>query len=305
MTRDDRAAWQTLCQDRFEADVPLSRYTTIKTGGPAKWFLDARGEEEITQSLSLARRMGVPALVMGCGSNLLVSDAGFDGLVVHLGEGFSRVTLSGNHLRAQAGISLKALSYFAADNGLAGLSFAAGIPGSLGGGAYMNAGAFGGELSQLITFLDCLDQKGRRLTITRQQADFGYRHSRMMEEGLVVLGAELELQPGNKEDLYQQMREYQEVRRAKQPLTWPSAGSFFKRPAGLFAGALIEQAGLKGTTIGGAQVSEKHAGFMINIGDATTRDFLQLKSQVQRRVQEQFGVMLEPEVRIIGDVTEE
>ncbi len=301
MTRDDRAAWQALCQDRFQAGVSLSAYTTIKTGGPAQWLLDARDEEEIAQALGLARRLGIKTLLMGCGSNLLISDAGFDGLVLRLGEGFSRITRSGEHLRAQAGVSLKTLAYYAADNDLAGLTFAAGIPGSLGGGCYMNAGAFGGELSQYITFLDCLDQTGKRLTITAEQAGYGYRHSRMMEEGLVVLGAEMKLLPGHKEDLYQQMRDYQAARRDKQPLTWPSAGSFFKRPAGLFAGALIEQAGLKGFSIGGAQVSEKHAGFLINTGNATTADFLALKNEVQRRVQAQFGVMLEPEVRIIGE----
>ncbi len=301
MTREDRAAWQALCQDRFEAQAPLSRFTTIKTGGPAAWLLDARDEEEIAQALGLARRLGIPTLVMGCGSNLLISDAGFDGLVIHLGEHFARMSAVGNRVRAQAGVTLKALAYFAADRDLAGLTFAAGIPGSLGGGAYMNAGAFGGEMAQVITFLDCLDPSGKRLTVSVSQAQYGYRHSRMMEEGLVVLGAEMRLAPGHKEDLYQQMREYQECRREKQPLTYPSAGSFFKRPAGLFAGALIEQAGLKGLTVGGAQVSEKHAGFLINTGEATTADFLALKAQVQQRVQEQFGVMLEPEVRIIDE----
>ncbi|MGI6696225.1 MAG: UDP-N-acetylmuramate dehydrogenase [Christensenellales bacterium] len=301
MTRDDRAAWQTLCRERFQADISLSAYTTIKTGGPAKWLLDARDEAEITQALSLARRLSIQTLVMGCGSNLLISDHGFDGLVLRLGEGFSHITRSGDCLRAQAGVTLKTLAYFAADHGLGDLSFAAGIPGTLGGGCYMNAGAFGGELSQYITFLDCLDQEGKRLVIRGEQAGFGYRRSRMMDEGLVVLGAELKLLPGHKEDLYRQMREYHDARREKQPLTWPSAGSFFKRPAGLFAGALIEQAGLKGFSIGGAQVSEKHAGFLINTGNATTADFLALKNEVQRRVQAQFGVMLELEVRIIGE----
>ncbi|NLG58006.1 MAG: UDP-N-acetylmuramate dehydrogenase [Clostridiales bacterium] len=302
MTRDDRTAWQALCQERFQADVPLFRYTTIRTGGPAKWLLDAQNEEEIVHSLGLARRLGVPALVMGCGSNLLFSDQGFDGLVVRLGSGFSRMTSAGECVRAQAGATLKAVAYFAADRNLGGLSFAAGIPGSLGGACYMNAGAFGGEMAQVITFLDCLDKNGRRLTVRADQADFGYRHSRMMEEGLIVLGAEMRLMPGHKEALYSQMREYQACRLEKQPLTYPSAGSFFKRPAGLFAGALIEQAGLKGLKVGDAQVSEKHAGFLINLGKATTADFLSLKDQVQRRVQETSGVMLEPEVRIIpGD----
>lgn len=301
MTRDERAAWQALCQDRFQAQVSLAGYTTIKTGGPARWFLEARDEEETARAFSLAKRLGIPTLVMGCGSNLLISDAGFDGLVIHLGEQFARMSAVGERLRAQAGATLKALAYFAADRDLAGLAFAAGIPGSLGGGATMNAGAFGGEMSQVITFLDCLDASGKRLTVSIAQARYGYRHSLMMEEGLVVLGAEMRLSPGHKEDLYRQMQEYQALRREKQPLSYPSAGSFFKRPAGLFAGALIEQAGLKGLTAGKAQVSEKHAGFLINLGGATTADFLALKSQVQRRVREQFGVTLEPEVRIIGE----
>ncbi|MDD3573249.1 MAG: UDP-N-acetylmuramate dehydrogenase [Eubacteriales bacterium] len=301
MTRDDRAAWQVLCQDRFQAGVPLSRYTTIRTGGPAKWLLDARDESEIASALGLARRLGIPTLMMGCGSNLLISDHGFDGLVVRLGPGFNRMTAAGLCVRAQAGATLKAVACFAADQNLSGLSFAAGIPGSLGGACYMNAGAFGGEMAQAITFLDCLDPEGRRLTVTVGQAAFGYRHSRMMEEGLIVLGAELRLQPGHKEELYRQMREYQACRLEKQPLTYPSAGSFFKRPAGLFAGKLIEEAGLKGLTVGKAQVSGKHAGFLINLGGATTADFLALKSEVQRRVMAASGVMLEPEVRIIPE----
>ncbi|MDD4081347.1 MAG: UDP-N-acetylmuramate dehydrogenase [Eubacteriales bacterium] len=304
MTRDDRAAWQALCQDRFQADVPLSRYTTIRTGGPAKWLLDARDEGEIVHSLSLARRLGIPALVMGCGSNLLISDQGFDGLVVRLGPGFNRMSAAGECVRAQAGATLKAVACFAADRNLAGLSFAAGIPGSLGGACYMNAGAFGGEMAQVISFLDCLDPDGRRLTVSVGQAEYGYRQSRMMEEGLIVLGAELRLAPGHKEELYRQMREYQACRLEKQPLTYPSAGSFFKRPAGLFAGKLIEEAGLKGLTIGQAQVSEKHAGFLINLGGATTEDFLKLKGEVQRRVMAASGVLLEPEVRIIPSEAE-
>ncbi len=301
MSRDDRAAWQALCQRRFEVQVPLCRFTSIKTGGPARWLLDAREEGEIALALGLAGRLGIPALVIGCGSNLLISDAGFDGLVIHLGANFARMSVTGTCLYAQAGAKLKALAHFAADQNLAGLAFAEGIPGSLGGGACMNAGAFGGEMSQVVDSLDCLDPSGSRLTLSAEEARYAYRRSRMMEEGLLVLGARLRLSPGNREDLIRQMREYQECRRSKQPLTYPSAGSFFKRPAGYFAGALIEQAGLKGLRVGAAQVSEKHAGFLINLGGATTADFLALKNEVQSRVRERFGVALEPEVRIIGE----
>jgi len=301
MTGDLGGAWQALRERRFEASVRLADYTTIRTGGPARWFLDARGEDEATAALLAAKGRGVPVLLVGNGSNLLVSDGGFDGLVVHFGEGFARMSLDGLRLKAQAGAMLKALAFFAAEHNLAGLAFAAGIPGSLGGALVMNAGAFNGEMSQVVESVDCLTRDGLRVTLSNREADFAYRHSRMMEEGLVVLGATLLLTPGSREALHATMAGFQEMRREKQPLAWPSAGSFFKRPPGYFAGALIEQAGLKGLTVGGAQVSEKHAGFLINLGGATTRDFIALKDQVQERVLERFGVRLEPEVRLVGE----
>ncbi len=301
MTGDLGGAWQALRERRFETSVRLADYTTIRTGGPARWFLDVRGEEEAAAALLLAKERSVPVLLVGNGSNLLISDEGFDGLVVRFGQGFAGMALEGLRLKAEAGVMLKALAYFAADHNLAGLAFAAGIPGSLGGALVMNAGAFNGEMSQVVESVDCLTPDGRRIILTNRGADFAYRHSRMMEEGLVVLGATLLLAPGNREALYATMAGFQEMRREKQPLAWPSAGSFFKRPPGYFAGALIEQAGLKGLTVGGAQVSEKHAGFLINLGGATTRDFIALKNLVQERVLERFGVRLEPEVRLVGE----
>ena len=301
MTGGLKLAWRELCERCFEPDVPLSRFTTIKTGGPARYFLEANDETVLAAAWREARKMGVPVLVIGNGSNLLISDKGFDGLAIHMGQGFSRLERDGLSIRAQAGAALKALAFFAADNDLENLSFAAGIPGTIGGAAVMNAGAFNWEMSQVIDVIDCVDKGGSRIQLSALEAGYSYRHSRMMEDGLLVLGVTLGLVPGIREAQYDVMASYQAVRRERQPLAWPSAGSFFKRPQGNFAGALIEQAGLKGFSVGQAQVSEKHAGFLINLGGATTADFLKLKSEVQKTVFERFGVTLEPEVRIIGE----
>ena len=301
MTLDPGHAWRALCETRFLTNVPLSGLTTIRTGGPARWLLDVKDAEEAALAWDAARAEGVPVLFLGNGSNLLIPDSGYHGLVIHFGQNFSRMESDGLVIRAQAGVPLKTLAFFAADRELAGLAFAAGIPGSLGGAAVMNAGAYNAEMSGVIQSVDCLAPDGRRLTLTREEARLSYRHSRMMDEGLVVLGVTLRLMPGKRDALYATMAEFQALRREKQPLAWPSAGSFFKRPPGYFAGALIEQAGLKGLTVGGAQVSQKHAGFLINLGGATTADFIALRDEVQRRVLERFGVRLEPEVRIVPE----
>lgn len=297
---DQASAFFTLCQEQFQAQVPLSAHTSIRTGGPAQWFLEATSVEQIKQARALAQSQGLPVLVIGRGSNLLVPDAGYPGLVIRIGEGMASVRREGLRLVAQAGISLKSLATYAADNDLAGLAFASGIPGTLGGGALMNAGAFNGDLSQVIESLVCLTREGEEITLSAQDAAFGYRHSRMMQEGLLIVSVTLLLTPGHRDALYATMSEFMALRREKQPLAWPSAGSFFKRPTGYYAGALIEQAGLKGFRVGDAQVSEKHAGFLINLGRATTQDFIDLKNEVQQRVKERFGVLLEPEVRIIS-----
>jgi UDP-N-acetylmuramate dehydrogenase len=291
--------WQELLSRHLRADVPLNDLVSIRTGGSARWFLEVFDADTAVDAWLAARAQGIPVLFLGKGSNLLLPDEGYPGLVIHFGEGFSDMWLEGTHLHAQCGATLKALATFAADNNLAGLSFAAGIPGTLGGGLIMNAGAFNGEMSQVVASVDCVAPDGRRFSLSLEEAQLSYRHSRMMAEGLLVLGATLHLAPGQRDALYAAMAEFQALRRDKQPLSWPSAGSFFKRPAGYYAGALIEQAGLKGLTVGGAQVSEKHAGFLINIGGATSADFIALMKEVQRRVMERFGVALEPEVRII------
>ncbi len=279
---------------------PLDKCTTLRVGGPADYFAEPASETELVFLLNAAKEAGLPVLLMGNGSNLLVRDGGFRGLVIRLGRAFSRVEPWEGGLKAQAGALLSVLACEAAAASLTGLEFAQGIPGTVGGGVYMNAGAYGGELGSRIESVSVLDGE-TVLEIPGSDMDFGYRHSRAMEENWIVLGARFRLEKGEKEQIDAAMRDYAARRKAKQPLNYPSAGSFFKRPAGHFAGALIEGAGLKGKQVGGAQVSEKHAGFLINAGGASAADFLALMKQVQETVQNKYGVALEPEVRIVGD----
>ncbi len=291
--------FDALPQARLLAGEALKNYTTIKCGGPAAALLEVQDVDEVRAALKAAREAAIPVLLLGNGSNMLVDDRGFDGLVVHFGTGFAQVTHELSAITAQAGASLMTVARAAADRGLSGLEFAVGIPASIGGAALMNAGAYGGEMARVVTRVDCLDREGEPVTLLADELDYGYRHSRMMDQGLTVLQVHMELLPDNSEDIWKRVSENQALRRLKQPLTYPSAGSFFKRPEGYFAGALIEQAGLKGTTVGGAQVSELHAGFLINTGGATAQDFFDLVRTVQTRVKDMSGVTLEPEVRLI------
>ena len=280
--------------------VNLDKFTTLRVGGPVDYFAEPKSEEELRALIHAAKQADVRVLLMGNGSNLLVRDGGFRGLVIRLGKDFSRIEREKNCLYAQAGALLSALARQAQEASLTGLEFAQGIPGSVGGGVYMNAGAYGGELSQTVDSVRVLDGETIR-EIPGSEMAFSYRHSRAMEENWIILGARFRLMPGDPERIEAAMRDYAFRRKNKQPLEYPSAGSFFKRPTGYFAGALIEGAGLKGLSVGGAQVSEKHAGFLINTGEATAADFLRLKEQVQARVMEKYGVRLEPEVRIVGE----
>ena len=280
--------------------VALDKFTTLRVGGPADYFAEPQTEEELLLMMREAKAARIPVLLLGNGSNVLVRDGGFRGLVIRLGKGFSAIERKDNCLYAQAGALLSTLARQAQEACLTGLEFAQGIPGSVGGGVYMNAGAYGGELGQRVEFVRVLDGETVR-EIPGSEMAFSYRHTRAMEEQWIILGAQFRLTPGDPKEIEAAMRDFAARRKEKQPLEFPSAGSFFKRPAGHFAGALIEGAGLKGLTVGGAQVSEKHAGFLINIGGATASDFLELMRQVQARVLEKYGVMLEPEVRIVGE----
>ena len=280
-------------------NVVLAPYTTMRTGGPAALFAEPRNAQQLARVHQWAQEKGLPLLILGNGSNLLIADSGFDGLVIHLGRALSEVSVFANTLTAQAGASLAAAARAAAQASLTGLEFAAGIPGSIGGAVCMNAGAYGGEIAQVIGSARVLTPAGVR-TVSKEELTLGYRSSAVMQNGWVVLEATFELTPGNPDQIKATMADLAARRREKQPLQYPSCGSFFKRPVGYYAGALIEQAGLKGYRVGDAQVSEMHAGFVINRGHATSSEIYRLMQDVQRRVQAQFGVALEPEVRLIG-----
>ena len=283
-----------------QQNIPLKKYTTLRVGGPADYFAEPASEEALCALLDAAMESETPVLLMGNGSNLLVRDGGYRGLVIRLGKEFSAIEQRESGLFSQAGALLSALSRMAADAGYTGLEFAQGIPGTVGGGVYMNAGAYGGEMSQIVDSVRVL-RDGKIEKLSCADMEFGYRHSKAMEEGLLVLGASFHLEKGERNAIEAAMRDFAARRKEKQPLEYPSAGSFFKRPQGHFAGALIEQSGLKGVSVGGAQVSQKHAGFLINTGDATAADFLSLMEKVQETVWKSFQVALQPEVRIVGD----
>lgn len=281
-------------------EEPMAKHTTFQIGGPAQFFVTPGTTEEIGQILKLCKAEKVPYFVMGRGSNLLVSDAGMEGVVLQLYDNYSDFLIEGNQIKAQAGIMLSKIGYAAKENGLTGFEFAAGIPGTLGGAVMMNAGAYGGEMKDIITAVQLMDADGNLLEKTCEEMDFSYRHSIVEEQKLLVLGATLTLEKGEKEVIEEKMKELAVARKTKQPLEFPSAGSTFKRPEGYFAGKLIMDAGLRGYQVGGAQVSEKHCGFVINKGNATAKDVLQLVSDVKEKVYDAFQVELEPEVRLVG-----
>lgn len=286
--------------DQYLTNEPMCAHTTFRVGGPADFMFFPRSGDQVARAIECAAQENMPVLVIGNGSNLIVKDGGIRGLVVVLGERFSEMTLNGNIITAQAGVSLAKLAAFAHANSLTGLEFASGIPGTLGGGAAMNAGAYGGQLSDVLLDAEVL-LNGKIVTLTRDEMQMGYRSTLPLREGGVVLSARFSLTPGIKDEIGERMKDLNARRREKQPLNFPSAGSTFKRPEGYFAGALIEQSGLKGLSVGGAQVSEKHAGFIVNTGNATASDILGLIEKVRAAVMDKFGVNLETEVRIVGE----
>lgn len=285
---------------------PMSAHTTFRIGGPADYYVTPVDSSMVQDTVRICRKHQIPFYIIGNGSNLLVSDEGYKGVMIEIGSKMSQVYLPEEKgdakeavLRAEAGISLSRLAMLAARKGLAGLEFAAGIPGTLGGGVTMNAGAYGGEIMQVIKSATVLDEHGEVRTLEKEQLDLGYRTSIIQKKGYGVLEASFCLEYGEEAAILEKVRDFNTRRREKQPLEYPSAGSTFKRPQGYFAGRLIEDTGLKGFQVGGAQVSTKHCGFVINTGDATAREVRQLIQEVDRRVFEKFGVHLEPEVRIL------
>lgn len=281
---------------------PLAEHTTFRIGGPAQWLVTPRSEDEVAGVVSTCEAAGIPWRVLGLGSNVLAPDEGLDGVTLLLADNFAVVeVLPGGLVRAAAGATNAEVAAAARDAGLAGYEFASGIPGTIGGAAIMNAGAYEGQFSDVAVEVRCLvpsEGSWRVANVPAPEAAWGYRQSRMMREGWVVLGAMLQLRPNSPAAIAARMEELRERRESKQPLEMPSAGSTFKRPEGHFAGALIQQAGCQGLRVGGAQVSEKHAGFVVNTGGATAADVLALIAEVQRRVREATGVALEPEVRL-------
>lgn len=277
---------------------PMSRHCSFRIGGAAAAFCRVSDEAQLAALLALLRREGVPYAVIGRGSNLLVSDGGFPGAVVQLADAPASLRREGDCVSAWAGVTLARLAVFAREQGLAGLEFAQGIPGSLGGGILMNAGAYGGEMKDVVVSVRYLDAAGA--VRETEEPGFAYRHSRFSDSGEIILGAALRLRPDAPDAIAARMAELWEKRSASQPLSLPSAGSTFKRPATGYAAAMIDGAGCKGLAVGGAQVSEKHAGFVVNRGGATAADVKALMAQVQRRVLEKYGVELQPEVRFLG-----
>lgn len=278
----------------------MSRHTSFRIGGPADYFVEPASVDELAGVLSLARQEKVPFFIVGNGSNLLVSDEGFRGMIVHTGGSLRSISVEGDVIYAQAGALLGAVAGAALEAELTGMEFAAGIPGTLGGAVCMNAGAYGGEMKDILLDAEVLTQDGERLVIPVEELDLSYRHSIIFEKNYIVLAAHIRLSRGDKTQIRNRMNELAGARKEKQPLEYPSAGSTFKRPEGYFAGKLIQDAGLKGYTVGGAQVSEKHSGFVINRGGATAEEVRFLIRQVRSKVKQQFGVELEPEVRMLG-----
>lgn len=281
---------------------PMARHTTMRVGGPAEILFSPASEGDLLFAVREAKRAGAPFRIIGNGSNLLVLDGGLPGLTIRLGEAFSKISVDGNQIRAQAGALLSRVAAAARDASLTGLEFASGIPGSAGGGMAMNAGAYGGQLSDVFEGCRALDpETGIISALGPAEMALGYRESAALSRGLIVTEAAFRLTAGDRSAIQAKMDDLSARRREKQPLNLPSAGSTFKRPEGYFAGALIEQAGLKGLRVGGACVSEKHAGFVVNDRNATARDVLDLIRLVQARVLEHSGVRLETEVRILGE----
>jgi len=292
--------WTARAGERFREGEPMRLHTSFKIGGPADFWLSPASAEEIASARREAQALGLPVMVLGNGSNLLVSDLGIEGLVIQIGEDFAGITVEGDTIIAQSGARLSRVCLAAQAAGLSGLEFAYGIPGNVGGAVTMDAGAYGGEVGQRITRIRVLNGEGEILTVPAENMRFAYRHSRVMEEDWIVLDAAFRLEAGDPAAIRETMEDISARRRDKQPLNFPSAGSVFKRPEGYFAGKLIEDAGLKGASVGDAQVSEKHAGFIVNKGHATCRDVEALIEQIQKTVRERFGVELEPELRRIG-----
>ena len=289
-------------RERVLTGEPLSGYTSFRIGGPARALVTAANEEELSRTLRLLKDSRIRHILIGNGSNLLIKDGGYNGIVIKLGGDFEEMSCEGQTIEAGAACLLSRVSALAAGESLAGMEFASGIPGSIGGAVFMNAGAYGGEMKDIVESVRVMSPDGfSTFEVSADDMEFGYRHSILEENGHIVLKVRLRLEEGNQDDIRARIAELTAKRNDKQPVNFPSAGSTFKRPKGGFAAALIEEAGLKGTSVGGAEVSTKHSGFVINKGGATASDVIDLMKLVSDKVYEKSGIRLEPEVRIIGE----
>lgn len=290
-----------LGEDRVFTDEPMKQHTTFKIGGPADYFLVPESGEKVGEIIKICKQTDTPYFILGNGSNLLVGDGGYRGAVIQVYRNMSEVTTEGTTITAQAGALLSAVAAAAKNASLTGFEFAGGIPGTVGGAAVMNAGAYGGEMKDVLVEVTVMDAEGNIFTIPAEKLELGYRTSIIKKAGYIVLEAKIRLKEGDQEAIKERMKELTIQRTTKQPLEYPSAGSTFKRPEGYFAGKLVMDSGLRGYQVGGAQVSEKHCGFVINAGGATAKDVRTLMDNVRDIVYEKYGVTLEPEVKFLGE----
>lgn len=288
-------------QDDIKIDEPMKKHISFKVGGPADILVKPRSEEKLKEVISLVKEEKIPYIVIGNGSNLLVKDAGIRGVVIKIADNFNDFSIEENILKVQSGALLAVVGKACLRSELKGFEFAAGIPGTLGGALAMNAGAYGGEMKDIVKTVRLMDMEGNIIELTNEQMEFEYRKSIVTRKEYIVLSAEIELEKGDKDEIKALMMDFTQRRVTKQPLSLPSAGSTFKRPVGNFAGKLIEDSGLRGLTLRGAQVSEKHCGFVVNLGNAEAKDILDLMYVVKSTVYAKFGVMLEEEVKILGE----
>ena len=285
----------------IEENVPMAQYTSFRAGGKARMMVIPADAEQLSAVLGVLSGSGVQYMVLGNGTNILVKDSGYDGVIVKIGSGFDYVRQEGCRLVCGSGTRMSVAAKAALEGGLSGFEFASGIPGFTGGAVFMNAGAYGGEMKDILRRAKIVSKDGsREFYMTADELEMGYRHTKLHDTGDIVTEVEFVLEEGNRTQIKAKMSELMEKRNSRQPVNFPSAGSFFKRPEGYFAGKLIQDAGLKGLSVGGAQVSELHSGFIINRGGATATDILQLMEMIQARVFDEFGVRLETEVKIIG-----
>lgn len=291
-----------IVKERVFKNVKMGKYTSFRTGGSSEILLIIEQIDELKQILSLLTKENVPHILLGNGSNILVKDGGYRGVIIKLGDKFNEIEVNGKNITAYAGARISTVAKEAMENSLTGMEFASGIPGSVGGGVYMNAGAYGGEIQDIIQSVKAISKDGsKEYELSQEEMKFNYRHSIFHENGDIIISAVFKLEKGDRNFISSEMKQLMSRRNEKQPVNLPSAGSFFKRPEGYFAGKLIQDSGLKGLSVGGAQVSPLHAGFIVNNGEATATDILDLMRLVQNTVFDKFGVKLEPEVRILGD----